>query len=119
MRIAEVDCNLYHDVCQQEGITSYPTLIYYRQVTRRVNASICSYFCRRGQRLEVYKEPRTFGELREFVKRLRHSLWEEDAEETVAVLDRDNFEDRTGEVLFAFILFHADWCRHCRLIVNC
>ena len=87
-------------------------------MTRRVNASICSYFGRRGQRLEVYKEPRTFGELREFVKRLRHSLGEEDDEETVAVLDRDNFEDRTGEVLFTFILFHADWCRHCRLIYN-
>ena len=62
----------------------------------------------------MYKEPRTFGELREFVKRLRHSLGDEDDEEIVAVLDRDNFEDRTGEVTFTFILFHADWCRYCR-----
>ena len=71
-------------------------------------------YYRRGQRLEVYKEPRTFGELREFVKRLRHSLGDVDDEEIVTVLDRDNFEDRTGEVTFTFILFHADWCRHCR-----
>ena len=30
VRIAEVDCNLYPDVCQQESIVNYPTLIYYR-----------------------------------------------------------------------------------------
>ena len=30
VRIAELDCGLYADLCHQEGVDTYPTLIYYR-----------------------------------------------------------------------------------------
>ena len=31
LRIAEIDCNLYAGLCQEEGASVYPTLLYYRQ----------------------------------------------------------------------------------------
>jgi len=68
-----------------------------------------------GAKLAIYNEPRTFAELHEFVKRMKHNV-AEDEDETVAVLDRDNFEDRTSEMEWTFIQFHADWCRHCKLM---
>ena len=75
------------------------------------------YYFRNGEKLAKYNEPRTFAELHEFVKRMRQNVAEED-DESVAVLDRDNFEDRTSEVEWTFILFHADWCRHCKLMAD-
>ena len=52
LKLAEIDCSLYSELCQAEGATVYPALLYYRD----------------GQMLERYREPRTYGELREFVK---------------------------------------------------
>ena len=75
------------------------------------------YYFRNGEKLAKYNEPRTFAELHEFVKRMRQNVAEDD-DESVAVLDRDNFEDRTSEVEWTFILFHADWCRHCKLMAD-
>ena len=70
--------------------------------------------------LERYREPRTFGELREFVLRLRYSAHhggaDTDQEAAVMVLDRDNFHDWTDNAGLVFILFHADWSRHCKAL---
>ena len=70
--------------------------------------------------LERYREPRTYGELREFVLRLRcsanHGGAATDQEAAVVVLDRDNFQDWTEDADLVFILFHADWSRHCKAL---
>ena len=50
------------------------------------------------------------------MRRLRHETGEDDDDEGVAVLDRDNYEDRVGEVTWTFIHFHTDWCRHCKVL---
>ena len=54
--------------------------------------------------------------MREFIRRLRHNTGEDDDDEAVVVLDRDNFEDRLSDVVWTFIFFHTDWCRHCRVV---
>ena len=70
--------------------------------------------------LERYREPRTYGELSEFVLRLRYSASHggaaTDQEAAVLVLDRDNFQDWTDNAGLVFILFHADWSRHCKAL---
>ena len=69
--------------------------------------------------MERYREPRTYGELREFVLRLRYSAHQGEAtdqEAAVLVLDRDNFHDWTDDAGLVFILFHADWSRHCKAL---
>ena len=70
--------------------------------------------------MERYREPRTYGELREFVLRLRYSANHAgaatDQEAAVLVLDRDNFQDWTDNADLVFILFHADWSRHCKAL---
>ena len=76
---------------------------------------------RKGEMLERFREPRTFGELREFVMRLRYSASQgrgDTDQETpaVLVLDRDNFHDWTDHAGLVFILFHADWSRHCKAL---
>ena len=76
---------------------------------------------RNGEMLERFREPRTFGELREFVMRLRYSASQggSDTEQetpAVLVLDRDNFHDWTDNAGLVFILFHADWSRHCKAL---
>ena len=79
VRIAELDCGLYADLCHQEGVDTYPTLIYYRCCQYSVlRASLIAHVLnmlqtvRSGHKMETYREPRTFAELREFVKRLVH-----------------------------------------------
>ena len=81
------------------------------------NFYIWSFHFRNGNKLATYKEPRTFGELYEFVRRMQFNV-AEDYDETVAELDRDNFEDRTGEVEWTFVHFHTDWCRHCKYVAE-
>ena len=76
---------------------------------------------RNGEMLERFREPRTFGELREFVMRLRYSASQggsatEQETPAVLVLDRDNFHDWTDNAGLVFILFHADWSRHCKAL---
>ena len=74
---------------------------------------------RNGEMLERFREPRTYGELREFVLRLRYSANQGAASEqeaAVLVLDRDNFKDWTDSAGLVFILFHADWSRHCKAL---
>ena len=58
--------------------------------------------------MERYREPRTYGELREFVLRLRYSASHggaaTDQEAAVVVLDRDNFQDWTEDADLAGVL---------------
>ena len=47
-------------------------------------------------------------------QRLKYSGSSESGLSSEVVLDRDNFQDRTEEADLVFIMFQADWCRHCK-----
>ena len=65
--------------------------------------------------VESYKVNKMFC----LAKRLRQSGSSGgEAAQFVAVLDRDNFEDRIEEAGLAFVMFHTDWCRHCKPLAS-
>ena len=37
MKIAEIDCNMFTEVCEEERVNTYPTLIYYRFIIKHAS----------------------------------------------------------------------------------
>lgn len=100
VKIAEVDCIQYPDICRRQGVKGYPSLHYFRN----------------GEKLDMFKGARTLAELKDFVKDEKACTGfdaSDDEDKAVVELGRDNFEEeiRTG---FAFVHFYTDWCRHCK-----
>jgi len=110
--IAKVDCTKAQSLCQDNEIRGYPTLAFFRK----------------GEKVETYSGARTLKELYTFVQSMGSSINVADAvkatkvtekggeeEESVKVLDANNFDDViSGDGVTAFVKFFAPWCGHCK-----
>jgi len=100
--IAKVDCTKHQSICQDQGVSGYPTIMFFRD----------------GAKVETYRGGRTFRELKDYVVSMKSDKDEAASEgeaevAKVAVLDAKNFEDsiKTG---VTFVKFFAPWCGHCK-----
>jgi len=104
--IAKVDCTKSQSVCQEMEVRGYPTLAYFRK----------------GEKVEAYKGGRSLKDLSDFVASMsgaektadeKKEEVTEDAKDSVAVLDGENFKDTVAKGV-SFVKFYAPWCGHCK-----
>ncbi|KAG8442411.1 hypothetical protein GDO86_011266 [Hymenochirus boettgeri] len=114
IKIAKVDCTQHNQLCSENQVRGYPTLLWFRN----------------GEKVDQYKGKRDLDSLKDYAEsQLKPSddANEEDipedvppqAEKPVAVesnvlsLSENNF-DQTVATGVTFIKFYAPWCGHCK-----
>ncbi|ESP03215.1 hypothetical protein LOTGIDRAFT_171701 [Lottia gigantea] len=95
--VAEVDCQEYHDICQQEHVQSYPTMRLYPTQTTNT------------QRYHMYNGwHRDASSLRAWVYEYLPSK--------VVTLSRNSFREKVLKSAEPWIIdFYAPWCGHCQI----
>jgi len=97
VKIGKLDCTQAQSVCQENQVRGYPTLHYMRD----------------GKIVETYKGGRDLESLKDFVKSMTGSAGAKEVKSDVAMLNKDNFEEKVKEGV-AFVKFFAPWCGHCK-----
>ncbi|KAM5156652.1 thioredoxin domain-containing protein 5 [Mantella aurantiaca] len=109
VKVAKVDCTQHSDLCSDNQVRGYPTLLWFRN----------------GQKMDQYKGKRDLDSLKEYVENQLKTTDDKEAdvpaqaEEPVAVeskvltLTENNF-DQTVAKGVSFIKFYAPWCGHCK-----
>ncbi|XP_073534844.1 thioredoxin domain-containing protein 5 isoform X1 [Phyllobates terribilis] len=115
VKIAKVDCTQHNDLCSDNQVRGYPTLLWFRN----------------GEKVDQYKGKRDLDSLKEYAEsQLEAPDDKEDdipkeadiaaqADEPAAVeskvltLTESNF-DQTVATGVSFIKFYAPWCGHCK-----
>uniref|UniRef100_A0A8D0GTQ8 Thioredoxin domain-containing protein 5 n=1 Tax=Sphenodon punctatus TaxID=8508 RepID=A0A8D0GTQ8_SPHPU len=113
--IGRIDCTLYYEVCSENQVRGYPTLLWFKD----------------GEKVDQYKGKRDLDSLKEYVETQRQSTkvaaggakpTEEpqqsggpthDEEDKVLTLSENDF-DQTVSKGVTFIKFYAPWCGHCK-----
>ncbi|MBN3321007.1 TXND5 protein, partial [Atractosteus spatula] len=114
VKIAKVDCTQHYEICSQNQVRGYPTLLWFKD----------------GEKADQYRGKRDLDSLKEFVdSQLKAAAEapedlqpnepvqqaEEPAEEEsgVLTLTESNFDDTVSKGL-TFVKFYAPWCGHCK-----
>ncbi|XP_039609977.1 thioredoxin domain-containing protein 5 isoform X2 [Polypterus senegalus] len=119
VKVAKVDCTQHYEVCSQNEVRGYPTLLWFKD----------------GEKVDQYRGKRDLDSLKEFVDshlkadsetdtpdsradEAEQKAEEEEApkdESAVLVLNEGNFDETVATGL-SFIKFYAPWCGHCKNI---
>ncbi|CAM9420674.1 thioredoxin domain-containing protein 5 [Lampetra fluviatilis] len=107
VKIAKVDCTAHQDICNENQVRGYPTLLWFKD----------------GEKVDQYRGKRDLDSLKVFVDTqiqiepqdevvLQQA---EDEEETssVLVLNENNFDATVADGI-TFVKFYAPWCGHCK-----
>ncbi|KAK1172417.1 thioredoxin domain-containing protein 5 [Acipenser oxyrinchus oxyrinchus] len=119
VKIGKVDCTQHYEICSQNQVRGYPTLIWFKN----------------GEKVDQYRGKRDLDSLKEFVdSQLKVALEaaedtldnevqqqaeeaakeeHEEQESTVLTLGESNFDETVAKGL-TFIKFYAPWCGHCK-----
>ncbi|XP_044859682.1 thioredoxin domain-containing protein 5 [Mauremys mutica] len=114
VKIGKVDCTQHYEVCSENQVRGYPTLLWFRN----------------GEKADQYKGKRDLDSLKEYVdSQLQNAEKAPDAdkpsevpqqpaepphdEATVLSLSEKDF-DQTIAKGVTFIKFYAPWCGHCK-----
>ncbi|XP_075069143.1 thioredoxin domain-containing protein 5 [Mixophyes fleayi] len=109
IKIAKVDCTQHNELCSDNQVRGYPTLLWFRN----------------GEKVDQYKGKRDLDSMKEYAESQLNTADEKEAdvqvqtEEPVAIeskvlsLTEANF-DQTIATGVSFIKFYAPWCGHCK-----
>ncbi|KAG9479277.1 hypothetical protein GDO78_012769 [Eleutherodactylus coqui] len=110
VKIAKVDCTQHNDLCSNNQVRGYPTLLWFRN----------------GEKVDQYKGKRDLDSMKEYAENQLKTTDEQLAddpvqaeeppaveESKVLVLSESNF-DQTIATGVTFIKFYAPWCGHCK-----
>ncbi|XP_063307819.1 thioredoxin domain-containing protein 5 [Pelobates fuscus] len=108
--VAKVDCTQHNELCSQNQVRGYPTLLWFRN----------------GEKADQYKGKRDLDSLKEYAESQLNAAEEKETDEVppqaekpaeteskVLVLNENNF-DSTVATGVSFIKFYAPWCGHCK-----
>ncbi|KAM4028763.1 thioredoxin domain-containing protein 5 [Anomaloglossus baeobatrachus] len=109
VKIAKVDCTQHNDLCSENQVRGYPSLLWFRN----------------GEKVDQYKGKRDLDSLKEYAENQLKSADDKEAdvpaqaeepaavESKVLTLTESNF-DQTVATGVSFIKFYAPWCGHCK-----
>ncbi|XP_073423136.1 thioredoxin domain-containing protein 5 [Dendrobates tinctorius] len=109
VKIAKVDCTQHSDLCSDNQVRGYPTLLWFRN----------------GEKVDQYKGKRDLDSLKEYAESQLKTPDDKEAdvpaqadeppavESKVLTLTESNF-DQTVATGVSFIKFYAPWCGHCK-----
>ncbi|XP_040575277.1 thioredoxin domain-containing protein 5 [Lepeophtheirus salmonis] len=104
VKIAKMDCTQAQDICQEQDVTGYPTLSFYRD----------------GQKVESYRGSRAISDLKDFVQTMtdvpkpKDTIVEGDsAPSSIIKINKEEFKENIASGV-TFIKFYAPWCGHCK-----